>query len=135
MFGVGIDLCRIDRVQRLFDLYGARFLRRAYHESEILHFQELPLSRRPTFLAGRWAVKEACLKAAGVRLLFPEIVSLPSAQSGTRFKFLVLPQALIRHYLTLYILWCRETRAQVGRQRIIAICSTKYRTWACIHIS
>lgn len=43
------------------------------HPEEIAHFHRLAPQQQPQFVASRWAVKEAVVKAAGKRLLFPEM--------------------------------------------------------------
>ena len=64
--GVGVDIVSVGRVERLLLRHGQRFLARCFGP------EELPAGRdgRPRFdfaaqVAGRWAVKEACLKALG----------------------------------------------------------------------
>lgn len=98
MYGVGIDLAYIPRFQRILTKYGNRFLKRAFHPAEIEQFQKLatapspaPTSSVPTinarqcqFIASRWAVKEATVKAAGCRLLFPEILLYSGSQRRRR---------------------------------------------------
>ena len=74
--GIGVDLCRTDRIGRLERLYGDRFLRRAFHENEITIAKGKPCDRtRQEYLASRWALKEALLKAVGYRIDFCEIES------------------------------------------------------------
>ena len=59
--GVGHDICRIDRIARIFDRYGERFVTRICTEAEIA---ELELrADKPAYLAKRFAVKEAVYKA------------------------------------------------------------------------
>jgi holo-[acyl-carrier protein] synthase len=61
--GIGVDVVDIARVQKLLDRYGARFLKRVFTEAEASYAMEsaVPAER----LAGRFAVKEAVLKAFG----------------------------------------------------------------------
>lgn len=63
---MGIDIVSVDRVERLLARHDSRFLARCFRP------EELPSGadghRRGDFaaqVAGRWAVKEACLKALG----------------------------------------------------------------------
>ena len=59
--GVGHDICRIDRIARIFDRYGERFVTRICTEAEIA---KLALrADKPAYLAKRFAVKEAVYKA------------------------------------------------------------------------
>jgi holo-[acyl-carrier protein] synthase len=57
---VGIDLIEIDRIQRVFNEFGERFLRRVYTEREAERYQG-----RVNELAGRFAAKEATSKVLG----------------------------------------------------------------------
>lgn len=63
IYGLGIDLCRIDRIESAFQRFGSRFAER------ILTARELDLfarTKRPArFLAMRFAAKEAFSKALG----------------------------------------------------------------------
>ena len=61
--GHGIDLVECERIARMLDSHGVRFLERVLTEAE----RELAAHHRdPTqFVAGRWAGKEAILKLIG----------------------------------------------------------------------
>ena len=61
--GIGVDLATISRVARIHDRFGLRFARRILHESEISLYQNHAMPER--FLAKRFAVKEAAVKALG----------------------------------------------------------------------
>jgi len=61
--GVGIDLVSISRVERLKDRFQDRFEARIYTPEEVGQS-----GGRASFLAGRFAVKEALLKALGTGL-------------------------------------------------------------------
>eukprot|EP01112_Ceratiomyxa_fruticulosa_P020439 TRINITY_DN6952_c0_g1_i1.p1 TRINITY_DN6952_c0_g1~~TRINITY_DN6952_c0_g1_i1.p1 ORF type:complete len:157 (-),score=42.59 TRINITY_DN6952_c0_g1_i1:186-656(-) len=95
IIGLGNDLVHIPRIKQLFLRYGDRFLRRAFHPTEIRQFGdiyhrtlknqvnseksvELKDHSPFVFLSSRWAVKEATYKAFGVkdrrRLPFPSIL-------------------------------------------------------------
>lgn len=58
---VGIDLVEIDRIAETLARHGSRFLTRLLTPEEL---QE-EAHRRITWLAGRFAAKEACAKALG----------------------------------------------------------------------
>jgi holo-[acyl-carrier protein] synthase len=63
ILGTGIDICDIERVRRLLDRFGDRFLRRVFTEVEC---REALRRRDPAEgLAARWAAKEAASKALG----------------------------------------------------------------------
>src|SRR5437588_5891310 len=57
---VGIDIIEVDRVRKVFEHHGERFLRRVYTEAEIRQCRG-----KATRLAGRFAAKEAISKALG----------------------------------------------------------------------
>lgn len=66
MQSVGIDIVEIDRIARLYEKYGKRFSNRLLGERERHLFEERCGS--VAFLAGRFAVKEALIKALGEHL-------------------------------------------------------------------
>lgn len=61
--GVGVDIVDIARIQALLDRYGERFLGRVYTEAESAYAMDG--ANRAERLAGRFAVKEAVMKALG----------------------------------------------------------------------
>jgi holo-[acyl-carrier protein] synthase len=61
--GIGVDIVDVARVQALLDRYGERFLRRVYTEAETAY--AMGGWNRAERLAGRFAVKEAMMKALG----------------------------------------------------------------------
>src|SRR5437660_6299023 len=60
---VGIDIIEVERVRKVYEHHGERFLKRVYTEREILQCR----GKVPR-LAGRFAVKEAISKALGTGL-------------------------------------------------------------------
>jgi len=67
ILGVGIDLIEVERIRKIYDRYKAHFLERVYTEDEVsycikkgVHIYEC--------LAGRFAAKEAVIKATGGRI-------------------------------------------------------------------
>ncbi|KAF2663931.1 4'-phosphopantetheinyl transferase [Microthyrium microscopicum] len=91
-FRLGTDICSVSRIAALLskgaanDINPARlqhFMRRCFTVHEIKEFNQ----RRPTFsgqwdiarhLAGRWAAKEAIIKASPRKIFMKDIVILPS---------------------------------------------------------
>ncbi len=59
--GIGIDLVEIDRFKNILGRWGDRFLKRVFSSREIERYRNSPSS-----LAGRFASKEAFLKALGI---------------------------------------------------------------------
>ncbi len=86
MRGIGVDLVHIPRIQRLLSgNLRDKFLKRAFHTHEVEKWRHLPAERGAQYLAGRWGVKEAVLKALGVpRIPFPEI--RVEGEGGTRYR-------------------------------------------------
>jgi holo-[acyl-carrier protein] synthase len=69
IFGVGIDLVEVARVERLLAAYGERFYERVLAPSERAGY--LQSARQVWFLATRFAAKEAVSKALGTGLRYP----------------------------------------------------------------
>jgi holo-[acyl-carrier protein] synthase len=63
IIGIGMDATDLSRVADLLEKYGDRFLRRVFTDGEIAYCTK---RRNPVpHLAGRFAVKEAAMKALG----------------------------------------------------------------------
>ncbi len=60
----GIDLIEVSRIQQMVDSHGDRFLQRVFTTTEIAYAQSSK-KRSAEHFAGRFAVKEAVLKAIG----------------------------------------------------------------------
>ena len=69
IFGVGVDICKISRIQALVnrsDYHYQRFLTGTFHPIEVEEFEKKEETRvRWEYLASRWALKEAIVKATG----------------------------------------------------------------------
>jgi holo-[acyl-carrier protein] synthase len=66
ILGHGIDLVETSRIEEILRRHGERFLDRVFTIGEQEH--SLGSRRRHEHLAGRFAAKEACLKALGTGL-------------------------------------------------------------------
>lgn len=63
IFGIGIDVVRLDRIESTYARHGVRFVERLLMPEELVAFR---LYKRPVrFLAMRFAAKEAIVKALG----------------------------------------------------------------------
>jgi holo-[acyl-carrier protein] synthase len=64
ILGIGTDIVECPRIGKMIEQYGELFLRRVYTEREVRYCQ----SRKHAieYFAGRWAAKQAILKAMGV---------------------------------------------------------------------
>ncbi len=67
IYGIGVDLIKIDRLARVVDRYGERFFKRVYTDREIAYCQSRAHQGIYQF-AQRFAAKEAFSKALGVGL-------------------------------------------------------------------
>jgi holo-[acyl-carrier protein] synthase len=82
---VGIDVVETDRIHEAYHRYGDRFLRRIYSPDEIGALADHP-NEPSLFLAGRFAAKEAVMKALGrffdrgVALRDIEILNFPDGR-------------------------------------------------------
>lgn len=81
---VGIDIIEVDRVRKVFEHHGERFLQRVFTESEVRQCRG-----RAEKLAGRFAAKEAISKALGtgihgVAWREMEVVQLRSGRPSVR---------------------------------------------------
>lgn len=66
MINIGIDIVKTERIERMYEKYGERFLKKVFTDEEIKYSMG-----RKTFLnhlAARFAAKEAFLKALGTGL-------------------------------------------------------------------
>ncbi len=68
---VGIDIVDIARIGGVLERYGERFLEKVFAPSEIARARET--KRLQEYLAGRFAAKEAFMKARGGRLPWQDI--------------------------------------------------------------
>lgn len=63
ILGLGTDIVEIVRVGQMIERHGEHFLQRVYTDDEIRYCQDRKLSYQ--HFAGRWAAKEAVMKALG----------------------------------------------------------------------
>lgn len=85
ILGHGIDIVETDRIRRMFQEHGQRFLDRCFTPAEQAYCDKNP-KRRFEHLAGRFAAKEAVLKVlgtgwrGGIAWTDIEILNEPSGQ-------------------------------------------------------
>ena len=79
MLTTGVDIIEIPRIKQVLDRYGQRFLKRVFTPDEIAYCK----GRAPN-LAGRFAVKEATMKAlgTGIRGVSWKDIEVVRAESG-----------------------------------------------------
>jgi holo-[acyl-carrier protein] synthase len=61
----GIDLVKVSRLEKAYEIFGLRFLNRIYDNLEIEQFQKKSTRAKPFFLAKNFAGKEAVSKIIG----------------------------------------------------------------------
>ena len=90
ILGIGSDLTDINRVARVLERHGERFLRRVFTETERARSDRREGAIRIASYAKRWAAKEACAKALGTGFaqgVFHSdlgVANLPSGQPTMR---------------------------------------------------
>ncbi len=89
MTRVGIDIVDVERIKRLHERHGDRFLRRVFTATEIEYALSAREDRRYERLAARFAAKEAVIKALGyaVPLRTIEVQNAASGRPLVRCKF------------------------------------------------
>ncbi|MGX6960645.1 MAG: holo-ACP synthase [Rickettsia endosymbiont of Pentastiridius leporinus] len=66
IIGIGTDIVQIPRIEKILELYPKRFAERILASQELQKFVLLGKHKQATFLAKRFAAKEAISKAFGV---------------------------------------------------------------------
>jgi len=84
IYGVGIDIVKIERMKKVVEKWGRRFLERVFTEEEISYCYD---KKEPYLsLAVRFAAKEALIKAAGsVSAVSLKDIEVLNAESGKPF--------------------------------------------------
>lgn len=66
ILGIGTDIISIDRIKKVYDEFGEKFLDRILSESEKIKLnQKKTIDHKLSYIAKRYAAKEACVKALG----------------------------------------------------------------------
>ncbi|MEE8328620.1 MAG: holo-ACP synthase [Thermodesulfovibrionia bacterium] len=88
IYGIGIDLVKIERMKAVADKWDKKFLQRVFTENEISYCYE----RKEPYLslAVRFAAKEALIKAIGSEVFVPltdiEIMNLENGKPSIKGK-------------------------------------------------
>ena len=77
--GTGIDIVQVSRVAELCERYGERFTGRVLSPGEK---ERIPPAGRDQYISGRFAAKEALVKASGARALRFNAVEIKNDDSG-----------------------------------------------------
>lgn len=82
ILGSGIDIVKLERIESLYEQYGGHFLEKILSSAEIA---ALPEKFPVPYIGGRFAVKEALVKAlGGLKFNFNEI-SILKHENGAPF--------------------------------------------------
>ena len=65
ILGIGTDIVNIERIESIFSKYGDVFLNKNFHPLEIKKFHSLVKAKQTSYLAKRFAAKEAVSKSLG----------------------------------------------------------------------
>ena len=65
IYKVGTDIVSVNRISRIYQDYGTVFVRKILTEQEKIYFNKLPKPKKKSYLAKRFAAKEALSKALG----------------------------------------------------------------------
>jgi holo-[acyl-carrier protein] synthase len=71
IYGIGIDLLHIERMQRAYTRHSIRFVERILSSVEQEDWQRILPHQQSRWLAKRWAAKEALAKATGLGMRDP----------------------------------------------------------------
>ncbi|MEE3219409.1 MAG: holo-ACP synthase [Planctomycetota bacterium] len=63
ILGIGTDIVEVLRIAKMIERHGELFINRVYTDTEIRYCQKMRAANQ--HFAGRWAAKEAILKALG----------------------------------------------------------------------
>jgi holo-[acyl-carrier protein] synthase len=109
IYGIGIDVIQPQRVARLLEKYGQRFVKRVLTPVEQARYDGA--RQQVLFLANRFAAKEAFSKAMGTGFRYPvtlqciSVVQNSAGKPGFAFsealEALVLQRGITGHHLTI----------------------------------
>ncbi len=128
IYGIGVDLVKIQRIEEAVKRWDRRFLDRIFTPIE----QEYSYRQKQPFLhlAGRFAVKEAVLKAlgtglrSGIRWVEIEIVNQPSGKPEVRVSGKVKELLQQHHVEAIHVSISHDSDYSVG-QAVLIVSKTK----------
>ena len=95
--GIGTDIVHIDRVQRVLERHGERFVNRILTAEERVRFERT--KAKASHLAKRFAAKEAFSKAIGTGIRSPFRWHSIAVTRDSRGKPMLKPDARMSEYL------------------------------------
>ena len=109
IYGIGQDVVEIERMERAWQRFGARFARRILAAAEWPEFEAA--AQPPRFLAKRFAAKEAFAKALGTGIRPPATLSniaidhdefgRPSLQLAPELEAFIAARGVVSHHLSI----------------------------------
>ena len=124
IYGIGVDLVKIRRIEEAVKRWNRRFLNRIFTplEQEYSYRQKRPFLH----LAGRFAVKEAVLKAlgtglsSGIRWVEIEVVNKPSGKPEVRVSGKVKSLMRQRRVKEIHVSISHDTDHSIGQAVLIS---------------
>ena len=96
--GIGTDIVEIGRIRDLLANHGERFLTRCFREDLPAGAESFQAENVVIWAAGRWAAKEAVLKALGADIVgipYRDVEVLPSGGGPPRIRLHGLAQSAL----------------------------------------
>ena len=91
IINIGVDTAETSRIERLLNKNPERLFEMVLNGAEQVALKQVDSSKLPSYIAGRWAAKEAVLKTLGTGIgpiSLPEI-GIFNAESGKPFVLLI----------------------------------------------
>jgi holo-[acyl-carrier protein] synthase len=102
IFGIGTDIVYVPRVEKIWQAYGDHFAKKILSPNELAHFKALPPLFPAKFLAKRFAVKEAAVKALGTGfrggICLPDIEVIHDELGKPGLRFLGKVEDILQQY-------------------------------------
>ena len=92
--GIGIDIEENNRVQRIIDQEGKRFLNSVFTENELKDLEHV--KEKAQYLSSRFAAKEAVMKAFGMQMKWKNIEILSDEKGSPYVTLLVSDSELMK---------------------------------------
>lgn len=102
IFGIGTDIVYVPRVEKIFREYGDHFAKKILSPNEFSQFKTVPPILPAKFLAKRFAVKEAVVKALGTGfrggICLPDIEVVHDDQGKPSLKYAGKVQRIVQQH-------------------------------------
>jgi holo-[acyl-carrier protein] synthase len=97
--GIGTDVASIERIARVLERHGERFLKRVLTPDERSRYERINARAKASHLAKRWAAKEAFSKAIGTGIHAPFTWQSITVSRDPRGAPGIVPSAAMASYL------------------------------------